>query len=112
MKKHMFEINSYNELEKVIKSNKDILLIDFTSPTCGPCLMLTPVLERLVDEDICSVATINILENQELAQEFKITATPTIVIVKDDKIVESFLGYQPFESWVEIIKKINDSNNK
>ena len=42
MKKQMFEINSFNELENIIKSNKGILLIDFTSPACGPCLMLTP----------------------------------------------------------------------
>lgn len=112
MKKQMFEINSFNELENIIKSNKGILLIDFTSPACGPCLMLTPVLEKLVDENICSVASINILENQELAREFKISVTPTIAIAKDNKIIESFLGYQPFESWVEIIEKINASHNK
>lgn len=111
MKKQMFEISSFNELENIIKLNKGILLIDFTSPTCGPCLMLTPVLEKLVDENICSVASINILENPELAREFKISVTPTIAIAKDNKIIESFLGYQPFESWVEIIEKINENNN-
>ncbi len=104
--KQIIEIESEKELESVVKNNKGALIIDFTSPTCGPCLMLEPIMEQLVDENICSVAKVNVLENQELARTYSITATPTLIIVKDDEIKKVVLGYQPFESWKKIIETI------
>lgn len=106
MKKQIFEISSKNELEEIFNENKGILIIDFTSPTCGPCLMLEPILEELVEKEFCSVAKINILENQDLVEEYGISVTPTIFIVKDQEIKKSILGYKPFEEWVELIKNL------
>lgn len=106
MKQQMFEINSMKELEEIIKKNKGILLVDFTSPTCPPCLMLEPVLEELVESQLCSIAKINVLENQDIAESLNISATPTIVIFKDKEVVKSILGYQPIEVWEEMIKKL------
>ncbi|MBD5423162.1 MAG: thioredoxin family protein [Mycoplasma sp.] len=106
MKKQIFEINSKEELESIFAKNQGILILDFTSPTCGPCLMLEPVLEELVEKNICSVAKINILDNQDLAREYEIRVTPTVLIAKDQEIKEVILGYQPLEAWEELIKKI------
>ena len=107
MKNQIFNINSKDELQDVInKMNDNVLIIDFTSPICPPCLMLEPVMEELVDKNLCSVARINTLENDELVEEFGIRATPTIVIVKNKEIKKSVLGYQPVEAWIEMLKQI------
>lgn len=106
MKAQLFEINSEKDFKEVIEKNKGLLIVDFTSPVCPPCLMLEPVLEELVDKDICSVAKINVLTNQELAAKYAIQATPTIIIFKDSEIKKSALGYQPFEAWVKLLETI------
>lgn len=106
MNKQIFEINSKEELQRVFETNKGILLLDFMSPTCGPCLMLEPVFEELVEKGICSVAKINIFENEALAIEYKIEVTPTILIVKDQDVKQVALGYKPIEDWEEIIRKL------
>lgn len=106
MKSQLFEISSKEELKKIVNQNKGILLLDFTSPTCGPCLMLEPIFEEMVEKNICSIAKINILENESLAIEYKIQVTPTIFIVKDQEVKEVAFGYKPMEEWEEIIRKI------
>lgn len=106
MKKQIFEINSKQELSDIIENNKGILIVDFTSPTCPPCLMLEPVFEELAEKGYASIAKVNVLENQDLVSEFNISATPTLIIVKDNKIKKSLLGYQPLESWIKLIEEI------
>lgn len=106
MKNQIFEINSYEELENIINKNQGILIVDFTSPVCPPCLMLEPIFEELVEKGLCSIAKINVLENQDLAEKFQISATPTLIIIKNQEIKKSILGYQPIEVWEELIKKI------
>lgn len=106
MNKQIFEINSKEELQKILQTNKGILFLDFTSPTCGPCLMLEPVFEELVERGICSVAKVNIFENEELAIEYQIEVTPTVLIFKDQEVKQVALGYKPVEDWEEIIRKL------
>ena len=106
MSTHLFEITSQKELEEIVKNNKGKLIIDFTSPQCPPCVMLEPVLEELVDRGYCSVAKINVLEHTEIAEKNNISATPTLAILKDSKIIKTMLGYQPVEAWIEILEKI------
>lgn len=104
--KELFEINSQDELEYVIKRNNGLLLLFFTSPTCGPCVMMEPVLDEVVQENLASVATINTHENIDLVRQFNIKATPTVFIVKDQEIKEQVIGYQNLEVWKEILSKI------
>lgn len=106
MKNQIFEIHSQEELEEIIKNNKGKLIIDFTSPTCGPCLMLEPIFEKLVEMQLCSIGKIDISEYPEIAIKNNISATPTLIIVKDSNILKSVIGYQPFEVWEEMLKKI------
>ncbi|MBR2022287.1 MAG: thioredoxin fold domain-containing protein [Mycoplasmataceae bacterium] len=106
MNKQFYEINSEEELEKIIKTNKGVLIVDFSSPVCPPCLMLEPILEQLVKENICSVAKINVFEQQELAAKNKVNSTPTILLIKDSEVKHKVIGYQPIEEWKKIIDKM------
>ena len=76
-------ITNDNFDEEVIKSDKPVLL-DFWASWCGPCRMVSPVVDRITeDRDDIKVGKINIDEQPELATQFEITSIPTLMIIKD-----------------------------
>lgn len=85
--------NNFNE--EVINSEKPVLL-DFWASWCGPCRMVSPIVDEIAKErsDI-KVGKINVDEQQELASAFQIMSIPTLVVVKNGKIVSQSLGARP-----------------
>ena len=88
-------INSNNFHSEVMNSEKKVLL-DFWAPWCGPCRMVAPVVEEIAKErpDI-KVGKINVDENPELASQFGIMSIPTLVVMKDGRIVDQAIGARP-----------------
>lgn len=88
-------ITKENFEEEVIKSDKPVLL-DFWAAWCGPCRMVSPIVEQIAEEraDI-KVGKINVDEQTELATAFRVMSIPTLVAVKDGKIVNQSVGVQP-----------------
>ena len=89
----IFEITSANFEEKVIKSEKPVL-IDFWAEWCGPCRMLAPTVEAIANEreDIV-VGKINVDNEVSLATTFRIDSIPTLIIVKNGEIAGKLIGY-------------------
>lgn len=85
--------NNFNE--EVINSEKTVLL-DFWASWCGPCRMVSPIVDEIAKErpDI-KVGKINVDEQQELASAFQIMSIPTLLVVKDGKIVNQSMGARP-----------------
>lgn len=85
-------INKNNFQSEVINSDKSVLL-DFWAPWCGPCRMVAPVMEEIAGErtDI-KVCKINVDEEPELAGQFGIMSIPTLVVVKNGKIMNQAVG--------------------
>ena len=90
-------------IEKTIKEN-ETLIVDFWAPWCGPCRMLTPVLQQLADSGVCPVGKVNVDEEDELSQLFNVRSIPTLVLYKNGKIVDKKVGYADLENltlWVK-----------
>ena len=91
-------ITNDNFDEEVIKSDKPVLL-DFWASWCGPCRMVSPVVDRIAeDRDDIKVGKINIDEQPELATQFEITSIPTLMIIKDGKVTNKAVGAFPREA--------------
>jgi len=91
----VLNINKNNFTSEVINSDKTVLL-DFWAPWCGPCRMVTPAVEAIANErpDV-KVGKINVDEQPELAGQFGIMSIPTLVVIKNGKIVNQAMGARP-----------------
>ena len=88
-------ITKENFQKEVLESEKTVL-VDFWAEWCGPCRMVGPVLEEIAAErpDI-KVCKVNVEEERELAMAFQILSIPTLLVVKNGKIVNQALGARP-----------------
>ena len=88
-------INKNNFREEVLCSEKPVLL-DFWASWCGPCRMVSPIIDEIAAErsDI-KVGKINVDEQPELAGQVQIISIPTLVVVKDGRIVNQAVGARP-----------------
>lgn len=88
-------VNRINFNQEVLNSDKPVL-IDFWAPWCGPCRMVVPLVEEIAKErsDI-KVVKINVDEGQELAMQFGVMSIPTLVVMKNGKIVNQVTGARP-----------------
>lgn len=90
------KITRENFENEVMKSNIPVL-IDFWAPWCGPCQMMGPIIEQLAEEyeGKAKVGKVNVDEEGELSQAFGVISIPTIVLVKDGKVVKQAVGARP-----------------
>ena len=96
-------ITKNNFREEVINSEKPVLL-DFWASWCGPCRMMSPIVDEIAQErpDV-KVCKVNVEEQRELAAAFKVMSIPTLVVMKGGKIINRALGARPKEQILELL---------
>ena len=89
----VLKITSENFNEEVLNF-KGKVVIDFYANWCGPCKMMSPIIDEIAKEkaDIVKVGKINVDENQDLAMKYSVMSIPTIMIIKDGQVLKTFVG--------------------
>lgn len=97
-------VTKENFQSEVLESDKTVL-IDFWAEWCGPCRMLSPVVDEIANEkpDV-KVCKVNVDNEPELATQFGVMSIPTLVVIKDGKVQSQSVGVQPKNNILAMIK--------
>ena len=100
-------VNELSEKEFDNFIREEIVLVDFYTDWCMPCVMMAPVIEELSRKFKGKVkfGKINIDDNQELAQKFKIMSIPNFILFKKGVPKEQFVGAMPIDDFADKLKK-------
>jgi thioredoxin 1 len=91
----VFKITKDNFNSEVLNSNQTVL-IDFWANWCGPCRMLSPVVDEIAEETTgVKVCKVNVDEEPELSQAFQVMSIPMLAVMKNGKLVNKSVGVKP-----------------
>ena len=95
-----------NEFENQVLKSTLPVIVDFWAEWCGPCKMLTPILEELSDElkDEVNIIKVNLDENQELAMKYSIRSIPTLLLFKEGDLLDTKIGLLPKKDIMEWLR--------
>ena len=91
-----------NNLDELVKEG--LHLVDFYAEWCGPCKMLTPVLESI--EDKINVIKVDIDKFEDLTLDYRIMSVPTLVFIKDGEKVKELVGFRDEDELLEVIDSL------
>ena len=101
----VLKITSENYENEVLNSDKTVL-IDFYADWCGPCRMMSPIIDEIADEmeEKVKVGKINVDENQDLAMKYSVMSIPTILVIRGGNVAKTFVGVTDKEEIKEALK--------
>lgn len=103
----VIKLNNEN-FSKEVKESSKVVLIDFYADWCGPCKMMSPIIDEIAKEvdDRVKICKLNVDESQNIAIEYNVMSIPTLIIFKNGIIVNNVVGLRQKQ---EILNIINDN---
>ena len=93
------------EILDILKIKDKIILLNFHSETCGPCIMQMPILEEISNDLNVTLITFDVDLDNDVLEYFEISSTPTTKIYKNGELKINKIGFVPYEEWKEQILK-------
>ena len=99
----VMKITKDNYQEVVLNADREVLL-DFWAPWCGPCRMVSPIVDEIAEErkDIL-VGKVNVDEEMELAAQFQVMSIPTLVVLRNGQVVSRTVGARPKDAILSLL---------
>lgn len=90
---------------ETVKSSEKTVLLDFYADWCGPCRMVSPIVDEIAEErDDLLVGKVNVDNEPELAEQFGVFSIPTLVVMKNGEIVNQSTGARPKNQILDMLK--------
>ena len=92
------------DFQKEVLDSTELVIVDFNANWCGPCRMLRPTLDEIAEESkSCKIVSVNVDNNEELAEKYNVSSIPCLVFIKDGKEVNRSIGLKTKEELEELI---------
>ena len=102
----VINVNKQNFQQEVMSSDKPVLM-DFWAGWCGPCRMLSPIVDEIAEErEDIKVVKVNVDEEPELAMQFQVMSIPSLFVLKDGKVVAQSLGVKPKAQVLALLEQV------
>lgn len=99
----LVHLGNEKDFDTIIKDNKKVL-VDFFANWCGPCKMLSPILEEIANEEDIVIVKVDVDEFSDIASRFDVFSIPTLVLFKEGKQADKKVGYLPKDALLDFIK--------
>ncbi len=99
-------IENETEFDNLV-TNESVLVVDCTASWCGPCKLISPLIDKLADEysDRAKVLKLDLDENRSVAKRFGIKSIPAVMFFKQGELMETMVGVKPYEEFTTAIAK-------